>query len=231
MDPTTSSSTTKEYTDEELKNHLDAVSKVCEGMRAITYENEKEPGIQYFLRLRDAIRILQSSGFDSELLFKALQVDHIRVRKPKDYDLWEGVGQKLLKLCELSHDDSWATFTGLVIYETRPAKRFEMRAIKRLVEGRRGRFLTFMEKAQQWLNLDDFAKQVNEESLGALDSPSASLSQNQPSGSDRDLEPQSEVSTRQTDQTLEALEPTSGSVPSGPDDGNRISDQTMDVTM
>jgi hypothetical protein len=231
MDPTTSSSTTKGYTDEELKNHLDAVSKVCEGIRAITYENEKEPGIQYFLRLRDAIRILQSSGFDSELLCKALQVDHIRDRKPKDYDLWEGVGQKLLKLCELSHDDFWATFTGLVIYETRPAKRFEMRAIKRLVEGRRGRFLTFKEKAQQWLNLDDFAKQVNEESLSALDSRPASLSQNQSSGFDPDLGTQSAILTRQAGQGPNELDPSVSSVPSGSDDDHRISDQTMDVAM
>lgn len=187
MDPTTSSSITKEYTHEELKNHLDAVRQVCKGMRAITYANEKEPGIRYFLRLRDAISILQSSGYDSGILFKALQVDHNRDRQPKDYGQWEEIGQKLLKLCELSHDDSWATFTGLVVYETRPAKRFEMRSIKRLMEGPRGRFLTYLEKAQQWLNLDDFAKQVNEESLSALEPPSVSLSQNQPSGFDPDL--------------------------------------------
>jgi hypothetical protein len=131
----------------------------------------------------------------------------------------------------LSHDDSWATFTGLVIYETRPAKRFEMRAIKRLVEGRRGRFLTFAEKAQQWLNLDDFAKQVNEESLSAHDSPSASLSQNQPSGFDPDLGTQSTIHTRQADQGPNELDPSASSVPSGSDDGDRISDQTLDVAM
>jgi hypothetical protein len=204
-------------------------------MMAITYENEKEPGIQYFLWLRDAIRILQKSGFDSEILFKALRVDHIRDRKPKDYDLWEKVGQKLLKLSKLSHDDSWATFTGLVVYETRPAKRFEMRAIRRLVEGPRGRFLTFVEKAQQWSNLDDFAKSVDEESPSALESPSVSLSQNREPGSDLELGTQPTVSTQQTDHILNVLDP-AASVGSGPDDGARMeidheSGETMDVEM
>lgn len=231
MDPTTNSSTTKEYTDEELRKHLDAVRQVCKGMTAITYANEKEPGIQYFLRLRDAISILQSSGFDSELLFKALQVDPIRDRQPKSDDVrtWCQVGQQLLKLGKLSNDESWANLTGRLIYETRPFKRFEMRSIKSILEGKRGRFLTYIEKAQQWSNLDDFAKSVDEDPLSALDSPSDSMRQNREPGSDLELGTHSVVSTQQTDQTLNVLDPAYGSVPSGAYNGIRNDDRSQDT--
>ncbi|KAH8082216.1 hypothetical protein HD553DRAFT_343604 [Filobasidium floriforme] len=59
----------------------------------------------------------------------------------------------------------------------------------------------FTTRSRRWSNLDDIGKKVNEEHLGASDTSSVSLLQIQPSGSDLDLEMQSEVFTQQTNQT------------------------------
>lgn len=204
------------------------VQKVLDGLNTLTSPKGAKLSEEHLLRVREAIYILQDLHFPPQRLFEWL--DLRRISRPRHPGLteWDEVGETLLKYSGIPADYDWIRVTGLLIYDTRPdGSPCRTRMLNFIIS----RAKLFATESRQWSNLDDIGKKVNEEHLGASDTSSVSLAQNQPSGSDLDLGTQSAILTQQADLNLSELDPSASSVPSGSDDGDRIPDQTMDVTM
>lgn len=176
------------------------VQKVLNGLNALTGSTGAEHSEEHLLRVRDVIYILQNLHFYPQELFVWLELRRVSRSRPPGLTEWDEIGETLLRHSRVPSYYHWIRFTGFLIYDTRPDRTQSRKRILNFIIGRSDLFTT---RSRQWSNLDDIGKEVNEESLGALDTSLVSLPQIRPSGSDLDLGTQSTVPTQQTDQTLD----------------------------
>lgn len=144
MDPPTSSIAIAQYDI--------AVRQVIDGLQAVTNYTEPQDDQKYFLKLRDAIAILQASHLDPKLLRGSLESNRLRT-EPQKLSTWKSIGQRFLGHCRLELDGSWDEFTGYLIYATRQTTHIRLKDMGTWLERRKSDF-SFTNNPQQWFDLN-----------------------------------------------------------------------------